>query len=401
MKILVLNCGSSSIKYQLFDIDDNQHTVLAKGLLERIGLEMGEFTHKWNGEKYYEQLPIPNHTVGISIVLNALLDENHGVIKSLDEIGAIGHRLVHGGEKFTKSVLIDDSVMELMEDLIDLAPLHNPACMAGVKAVTELLPNVKQGGCFDTAFHSTMKPEAYLYPIPYEYYEKYRVRRYGFHGTSHRFVAENAAKFVGKDWKDQKIITCHLGNGCSMAAVKNGKVIDTTMGLTPLEGLMMGTRSGDMDPAAVIRLVQIGNTPDEVDTILNKKSGLLGIGGIGSGDMRDMLNAASEGNQQAELAIKMFVRRVVKYVGAYFVLLGGVDALVFTGGIGEYSLPIREKIVSGLAALNVKLDPEKNKACFGKKGIISTDDSAWKLLVMPTNEELMIARNVLSVLGSK
>ncbi|MBP3395019.1 MAG: acetate/propionate family kinase, partial [Lentisphaeria bacterium] len=292
-------------------------------------------------------------------------------------------------------------VKNIIRECFPLGPLHNPANLTGIEACEKDFPGVPNVGVFDTQFHQTMPPEAYLYAIPYDYYKKYGIRKYGFHGTSHHFVTNATAEFLGKKLEDTTIITCHLGNGCSMAAVKNGKVIDTTMGLTPLEGLMMGTRSGDMDPAAVIRLVQIGNTPDEVDTILNKKSGLLGIGGIGSGDMRDMLNAASEGNQQAELAIKMFVRRVVKYVGAYFVLLGGVDALVFTGGIGEYSLPIREKIVSGLAALNVKLDPEKNKACFGKKGIISTDDSAWKLLVMPTNEELMIARNVLSVLGSK
>ena len=299
MKILVLNCGSSSIKYQLFEIDDNGHNVLAKGLLERIGLEMGEFTHKWNGEKHYEQLPIPNHTAGISIVLNALLDENHGVIKSLDEIGAVGHRLVHGGEKFTKSVLIDDSVMELMEELIDLAPLHNPACMAGVKAVTELLPNVKQGGVFDTAFHSTMQPEAYLYPIPYEYYDKYRVRRYGFHGTSHKYVAENAAKFVGKDWSDQKIITCHLGSGASIAAVENGKSVDTSMGFTPVEGLMMGSRTGDLDLGVFMYIAEKeGYDLKQMNTLVNKKSGLIGITGDKQ-DMRDVRAGKEAGDERA------------------------------------------------------------------------------------------------------
>ena len=402
MKVLVINSGSSSLKFTLFSMADGEEKMIASGQVERVGSDKPNLIYKRpDGFKIEVSPKVANHADALKAVCGELVNPDHGVLKSLSEVSAIGHRVLHGGEKVTMPVLVTKEVKDIILECFPLGPLHNPPNLTGIEACEEIFPGVPNVAVFDTQFHQTMPPEAYLYAIPYDYYKKYGIRKYGFHGTSHHFVTNATAEFLGKKLEDTTIITCHLGNGCSMAAVKNGKVIDTTMGLTPLEGLMMGTRSGDMDPAAVIRLVQIGNTPDEVDTILNKKSGLLGIGGIGSGDMRDMLNAASEGNQQAELAIKMFVRRVVKYVGAYFVLLGGVDALVFTGGIGEYSLPIREKIVSGLAALNVKLDPEKNKACFGKKGIISTDDSAWKLLVMPTNEELMIARNVLSVLGSK
>ena len=400
MKVLVLNCGSSSIKYQLFDIDDNGHNVLAKGILERIGLEMGEFTHKWNGEKHYEQLPIPNHTVGISIVLNALLDENHGVIKSLDEIGAVGHRLVHGGEKFTKSVLIDDSVMELMEELIDLAPLHNPACMAGVKAVTELLPNVKQGGCFDTAFHSTMKPEAYLYPIPYEYYEKYRVRRYGFHGTSHRFVAENAAKFLGKDWKDQKIITCHLGSGASIAAVENGKSVDTSMGFTPVEGLMMGSRTGDLDLGVFMYIAEKeGYDLKQMNTLVNKKSGLIGITGDKQ-DMRDVNAGREAGDERATYAFNMFKHRVKKYIGAYAAVMNGVDIIVMTGGIGENAWFMRGPILQDMEYLGVKIDMDVNKGLMGEARVISTPDSKVTVVVFPTDEEYMIAKDTYDIVKS-
>ena len=393
MKVLVLNCGSSSIKYQLFDIDDNGHNVLAKGLLERIGLEMGEFTHKWNGEKHYEQLPIPNHTVGISIVLNALLDENHGVIKSLDEIGAVGHRLVHGGEKFTKSVLIDDSVMELMEELIDLAPLHNPACMAGVKAVTELLPNVKQGGCFDTAFHSTMKPEAYLYPVPYEYYDKYRVRRYGFHGTSHKYVAENAAKFVGKDWNDQKIITCHLGSGASIAAVENGKSVDTSMGFSPLDGLVMGTRAGSMDVSAATYIAQKeGMSLAELDSMLNKKSGVQGLTGISS-DMRDIDAAYDQGNERAIIARDMYGNRIKKFVGEYAAEMGGVDLVIFTGGVGENSPEVREYVLQNMEFMGIEFDAVRNRGKRGTDYEISKEGSRVKAAVICTDEELVIAKD--------
>ena len=296
-------------------------------------------------------------------------------------------------------MLITPEVKNIIRECFPLGPLHNPANLTGIEACEKDFPGVPNVGVFDTQFHQTMPPEAYLYAIPYDYYKQFGIRKYGFHGTSHHYVTLSTAEFLGKKPEDTTIITCHLGNGCSMAAVKNGKVIDTTMGLTPLEGLMMGTRSGDLDPAAVLRLIELGHSREEVDKILNKKSGLLGIGGINSGDMRDMLNAAAEGKEQAELAIRMFVRRVIKYVGSYYVLLGGADALVFTGGIGEYSVPIRQRVMEGLGALNIRVDEEKNNACFGKKGIISTDDSAWKAIVMPTNEELMIALSTMRVLG--
>ena len=314
---------------------------------------------------------------------------------------AIGHRVLLGGEKITKPVKVDEGVKEIIREYIPLGPLHNPANLAGIEACEAAMPGIPNVAVFDTQFHMTMPPEAYLYAIPTEYYEKYGIRKYGFHGTSHRYVTLATAEFLGKKPEDVTLITCHLGNGCSMAAVKNGKVIDTTMGLTPLEGLMMGTRSGDLDPAVVIHLIELGHSTKEVDTILNKKSGLYGVGGINSGDMRDMINAAEGGNEQAELALKMFARRVVKYVGAYYVLLGGADALVFTGGVGEYSVPMRKRITSQLGALGLKLDDERNKECFGKPGVISTDDSKWKMIVMPTDEELMIATDTVNTLGLK
>ena len=322
-----------------------------------------------------------------------MLDENHGVIKSLDEIGAIGHRLVHGGEKFTKSVLIDDSVMKLMEELIDLAPLHNPACMAGVKAVTELLPNVKQGGVFDTAFHSTMQPEAYLYPIPYEYYEKYRVRRYGFHGTSHKFVAENAAKFLGKDWNDQKIITCHLGSGASIAAVQNGKSVDTSMGFTPVEGLMMGSRTGDLDLGVFMYIAEKeGFDMKQMNTLVNKKSGLIGITGDKQ-DMRDVRAGKEAGDERATYAFNMFKHRVKKYIGAYAAVMNGVDIIVMTGGIGENAWFMRGPILQDMEYLGVKIDMEANDATMGEARIISTPDSKVTVVVFPTDEEYMIAKD--------
>lgn len=396
MKILVLNCGSSSIKYQLIDMENN-HAVMAKGLLERIGLEMGEFTHKYGGEKRYVQLPIPNHTVGISLVLDALVSEEHGVIKSLDEISAVGHRLVHGGEKFTKSVPIDDTVMELMESLIDLAPLHNPACIAGVKAITELLPEVKQAGVFDTAFHSTMKPESFLYPIPYEYYEKYRIRRYGFHGTSHKYVAENAAKFVGKDWNDQKIITCHLGSGASIAAVMNGKSVDTSMGFTPVEGLMMGSRTGDLDLGVFMYIAEKeGLDMKQMNTLINKKSGLVGVTG-GKQDMRDVRAGRDEGDERCTYAFNMFKHRVKKYIGAYAAVMNGVDIIVMTGGIGENAWFMRGPILQDMEYLGVKIDMEINDATMGEARIISTPDSKVTVVVFPTDEEYMIAKDTYDI----
>lgn len=373
-------------------MSDN-HAVMAKGLLERIGLEMGEFTHKWNGRKHYEQLPIPDHTTGISIVLKALMDPEYGVIKSLDEIGAVGHRLVHGGERFTKSVLINDDVIKIMESLVDLAPLHNPACIAGVRAITKLLPNTKQAGVFDTAFHSTMSPEAFLYAIPYEYYEKYRVRRYGFHGTSHKYVAENAAKFIGKDWKESKIITCHLGSGASIAAVMNGKSVDTSMGFTPVEGLIMGSRCGDLDLGAFMYIAEKeGYDYKQMNTLVNKKSGLVGITG-GKQDMRDVRAGRDAGDKRCTYAFNMFAHRTKKYIGAYAAIMNGVDIIVMTGGIGENAWFMREAILLNMEYLGVKLDKSVNETTMGDARIISTPDSKVTVVVFPTDEEYMIAKD--------
>ena len=400
MKILVVNAGSSSLKFTLFNMAGGENSVLASGQVERIGSDSPNLIYKRpDGFKSEEVIHISNHGEALSEIRKKLLDPQVGVLKNLSEVSAIGHRVLHGGEKVTQPVLITPEVKDIIRECFPLGPLHNPANLTGIEACEKDFPGVPNVGVFDTQFHQTMPPEAYLYAIPYDYYKKFGIRKYGFHGTSHHYVTLSTAEFLGKKLEETTIITCHLGNGCSMAAVKNGKVIDTTMGLTPLEGLMMGTRSGDLDPAAVLRLIELGHSREEVDKILNKKSGLLGIGGINSGDMRDMINAAAEGNAQAELAIRMFVRRVVKYIGAYYVLLGGAEAIVFTGGIGEYSVPIRERVMEGIGALNIRLDKEKNNACFGKKGIISTDDSAWKAIVMPTNEELMIALSTMRVLG--
>lgn len=399
MKILVLNSGSSSIKYQLIDINENSHSLIAKGLLERIGLEMGEFTHKWNGQKHYEQLPIPDHTVGVDIVLKALVNPEYGVIKSLDEIEAVGHRLVHGGETFNKSVRISDEVVKEMEQLCDLAPLHNPGCLKGVAAITKLLPNVKQAGVFDTAFHSTMKPEAFLYPVPFEYYEKYRVRRYGFHGTSHRFVSENAAKYVGKDCKDLKIISCHLGSGASIAAIQNGKSVDTSMGFTPVEGLMMGSRTGDLDLGAFMYIAEKeGFSMKEMNTLINKKSGLVGITG-GKQDMRDVRAGRDAGDERCTYAFNMFAHRVKKYIGAYAAVMNGCDLLIMTGGIGENAWFMREPILSNMEFLGIKIDKKLNEETQGVAGIISTQDSKVTVVVFPTDEEYMIAKDTFDLVA--
>lgn len=400
MKILVVNAGSSSLKFTLFNMENGENAVLASGQVERIGSDTPNLIYKRpDGFKSEEVIKITNHGEALSEIRRKLLDPQVGVLKNLSEVAAIGHRVLHGGEKVTQPVLITQEVKDIIRECFPLGPLHNPANLTGIEACEKDFPGVPNVGVFDTQFHQTMPPEAYLYAIPYDYYKQFGIRKYGFHGTSHHYVTLSTAEFLGKKPEDTTIITCHLGNGCSMAAVKNGKVIDTTMGLTPLEGLMMGTRSGDLDPAAVLRLIELGHSREEVDKILNKKSGLLGIGGINSGDMRDMINAAAEGREQAELAIRMFVRRVIKYIGSYYVLLGGAEALVFTGGIGEYSVPIRQRVMEGLGALNIRIDEGKNNACFGKKGVISTDDSAWKAIVMPTNEELMIALSTMRVLG--
>ena len=396
MKILVLNSGSSSIKYQLFNMENEN--VLAKGIVERIGIEDSFLEHEVNGDEVVIKEDIPNHSKGISLVIDALLDDNHGVLASMDEINAVGHRVVHGGEKFADSVKITDEVVKQMEDVSDLAPLHNPPNIAGIKVCQELMPEKPQVGVFDTAFHQSMPAEAYTYALPYEYYEKYGVRRYGFHGTSHRFVAKRAAKLIDKDFNDSKIITCHLGNGASVAAVKNGKSIDTSMGLTPLEGLVMGTRCGDIDPAIVPFLQEKEDlSSKEIDNIMNKESGLLGISGI-SNDSRDIQEAADDGNERAQLAGDVFNYRVKKYIGAYTAAMGGVDAIVFTAGIGENAKEIRAGILDGLEYLGFELDEEANDSR-GKEIEISKVGSDTRVFVIPTNEELVIARDTADILG--
>ena len=394
MKILVLNCGSSSIKYQLLDMENaNTSHLLAKGLLERIGLEMGEFTHKYNGEKHYEQLPIPNHTEGIKLVLKALVDPKMGVIKDLKEIDAVGHRVAHGGEMFTQSVIIDQKVIEGIESLCDLAPLHNPGSLQGIHAMEEVLPDIPMAAVFDTSFHSTMPPEAYLYGVPYEYYEKYRVRRYGFHGTSHKYVAEKAAAFVGKDWKTSKIITCHLGSGASIAAVEYGKSVETSMGFTPVEGLLMGSRTGDLDLGAFMYIMdKEGYTTKEMNTLVNKKSGLVGITG-GKQDMRDVRASKEEGDERSTYAFNMFAHRVKKYIGAYAAIMNGADIIVMTGGIGENAWFMREPILENMEFLGIKLDPRINKETIGDAAVISALDSKVMVVVYPTDEEFVIAQD--------
>lgn len=393
MKILVLNCGSSSIKYQLIEMDEKNHSVLAKGLLERIGLEMGEFTHKWNGQKHYEQLPIPNHTEGIKIVLQALTNKEYGVISDLKEIKAVGHRVAHGGEKFTHSVRIDDNVINQIKDLCDLAPLHNPGALQGIAAMQAVLPGIPMAAVFDTSFHATMPPEAYLYAIPYEYYDKYRVRRYGFHGTSHKYVAEKAAEYVGKDWKNTKIVTCHLGSGASIAAVENGKSVETSMGFTPVEGLVMGSRTGDLDLGAFMYIMdKEGYTTKEMNTLVNKKSGLIGITG-NSQDMRDVRAGRDAGDERCTYAFNMFAHRVKKYIGAYAAIMNGMDVLVMTGGIGENAWFMREAILENMEFFGIKLDKKLNETIMGDAAVISTPDSKVKVVVYPTDEEYMIAKD--------
>jgi acetate kinase len=393
MKILVLNCGSSSIKYQLIEMDEKNHSVLAKGLLERIGLEMGEFTHKWNGQKHYEQLPIPNHTEGIKIVLQALTNKEYGVISDLKEIKAVGHRVAHGGEKFTHSVRIDDNVINQIKDLCDLAPLHNPGALQGIAAMQAVLPGIPMAAVFDTSFHATMPPEAYLYAIPYEYYDKYRVRRYGFHGTSHKYVAEKAAEYVGRDWKNTKIVTCHLGSGASIAAVENGKSVETSMGFTPVEGLVMGSRTGDLDLGAFMYIMdKEGYSTKEMNTLVNKKSGLIGITG-NSQDMRDVRAGRDAGDERCTYAFNMFAHRVKKYIGAYAAIMNGMDVLVMTGGIGENAWFMREAILENMEFFGIKIDKKLNETIMGDAAVISTPDSKVKVVVYPTDEEYMIAKD--------
>ena len=394
MNILVINCGSSSLKYQL--INSETEGVLAKGLCERIGID-GMLTYQpEGGEKEKSEIAMPTHTEAINAVLAALTNEKSGVIKSLSEVGAVGHRVVHGGEKFTSSCLINDETMKAIEECNDLAPLHNPANLIGIRACQELMPGVPMVAVFDTAFHQTMPDVAYTYGIPYEYYEKYKVRRYGFHGTSHSYVSKRTAEIVGKPYDQMKIIVCHLGNGASISAVNCGKSVDTSMGLTPLEGLVMGTRSGDLDPA-IIDFVgkKEGLSLDEMNEVLNKKSGMLGISGVSS-DGRDLEAAAETGNKRAQLALDVFDYRVIKYIGAYAAAMNGVDAIAFTAGIGENNIKMRKDVCSSLTYLGVKLDEEKNNVR-GEERIISADDSKVQVLLVPTNEELAIARETLAL----
>ena len=397
MKILVLNCGSSSIKYKLFDMTTKE--VLAQGGIEKIGL-VGSCLKLTlpNGEKKILEKDIPEHTAGIEFILNTLVSPEYGAIKSLDEINAVGHRMVHGGERFSESVLLNKEVLDAFIACNDLAPLHNPANLKGVNAVSAILPNVPQVGVFDTAFHQTMPDYAYMYAIPYELYEKYGVRRYGFHGTSHRYVSQRVCEFLGVDPKGKKIITCHIGNGGSISAIKDGKCIDTSMGLTPLEGLVMGTRSGDIDAGAVTFIMEKeGLNATGVSNLLNKKSGVLGVSGVSS-DMRELEAAVAAGNPKAILAEKMYFYRIKKYIGAYAAALGGVDIILFTGGVGENQANCRSEVCEGLEFMGVKIDLEKNKVR-GEEAIISADDSKVTVAVIPTDEELMIASDTLAILN--
>ena len=390
MNVLVINCGSSSLKYQL--IDSNSEEVLAKGLCERIGIDGGMLTHQPAGkDKIKTQVDMPSHTVAVELVIKSLTDEKDGVIASLSEIGAVGHRVVHGGESFAESVVIDDAVMKAIEDCNDLAPLHNPANLIGIRACQELMPNVPMVAVFDTAFHQTMPKKAYYYGLPHEYYEKYKVRRYGFHGTSHSYVSKRVAEILGKDYASLKTIVCHLGNGASISAVMNGKCVDTSMGLTPLEGLIMGTRSGDLDPAILGYIAGKENlTLDEVTNVLNKKSGVLGLSGVSS-DFRDLEAAANDGNQLAIDTLDTYYYRVAKYIGSYAAAMNGVDVIAFTAGVGENNTTGREQIVSYLGYLGADVVPEKNN-CRGEERIISSDQAKVTVMVVPTNEELAIAR---------
>ena len=395
MNVLVLNCGSSSLKYQLINMENEG--VMAKGIVERIGIEGSFLKHEAQGkEKVKIQEPMKDHKDAIRMVLEALVNKEHGAISSMEEIKAVGHRVVHGGEKFSGSTLINQEVIDALEECSELAPLHNPPNLMGIYACQEILPGVPMVGVFDTAFHQTMPEDSYIYALPYEYYENYKIRRYGFHGTSHKYVAMIAAEMIGKPVEELKMVTCHLGNGASVAAVDGGKSVDTSMGFTPLEGLAMGTRCGDMDPAITTFLMEKENMDyKELNNVMNKKSGVLGISGISS-DFRDIEEAAENGNKRAQLALDLYHKRVKKYIGAYAAEMGGIDAVVFTAGLGENSPESREAMCEGLEFLGINVDQAKNKVR-GKATIFSTDDSPTKAIVIPTNEELMIARETLNL----
>lgn len=399
MKILVLNCGSSSIKYALYDMDDR--SVMAQGGIERVGMEGAFVKVKLpNGEKRTIEHDIPEHTEGVKLIFSLLTDKAIGAIKSLEEIDAVGHRMVHAGEKFAHSVVIDDEVIKAYEECIDLAPLHNPANLKGVNAVRSLMPNMPQVGVFDTAFHQTMPKHVFMYALPYELYEKYGIRRYGFHGTSHRYVSARACEYLGLDYEKQRIITCHIGNGGSVAAIKNGKCIDTSMGLTPLEGIMMGTRSGNVDAGALVYLQKkLGLSADELSDLLNKKSGMLGISGISS-DMREVREAAENGNERAKLAISMYTYCIKKYVGAYAAAMGGCDIIVFTAGVGENQDIVRELVCTDMEYMGVEMDVEKNSKIRAEEAVLSMPESKVKIVLIPTDEELMIASDTMSLVSN-
>ena len=396
MNILVLNCGSSSLKYQLINMDDE--SVLAKGLVERIGIEGSILTHKPTGkDKYVVEQPMKDHNIAVKLVLDALVDETHGVIKNADEIAAVGHRVLHAGEKYKESCLVNEDVKSVVRECFDLGPLHNPANLIGIEAVEAAMPGKPNVAVWDTAFGGTMEPKAYLYAIPREYYEKYHVRRYGFHGTSHSFVSKRLVEYLGMDLNNSKVIVAHLGNGASVSAVVNGKCVDTSMGLTPLEGLVMGTRSGDIDPAIMEFIAKKENLDIEgVMNVLNKKSGVQGMTGISS-DFRDLEAAYNEGNEYAINAIEVFCYRVAKYIGSYVAAMNGVDAIAFTAGIGENTNLVRRKIVAYLGYLGITIDNEVNDATHGDEAVISTPNSKVKVCVIPTNEELAIARETVAL----
>ena len=392
MKILVLNCGSSSVKYKLIELSGNEQNILAEGGVEKVGLPDSFLKFKYNGEKVTINASMHNHNVAIRIILDNLTSEKFGCIMIFDEIEAVGHRLVHGGEKFNSSVLINDEVIAKVKECYDLAPLHNPVNIAGVDAISEILPDVPQVGVFDTAFHQTMPSYAYMYGLPYEMYEKYGVRRYGFHGTSHRYVSRRACEFLGLEYEKQRIITCHIGNGGSITAIKDGKSVDTSMGMTPVEGLIMGTRCGDVDPGALLYIQQKEQLDHEgMQALINKKSGVAGLTGVSS-DMRDIEKAVEEGNARAIMALNMYEYRITKYIGAYTAALGGVDVIVFTGGVGENQTGTRERICKQLAFLGIEFDVEKNKTR-GEEIELSTPNSKVRVVVIPTDEEYMIARD--------
>jgi acetate kinase len=397
MKILVINAGSSSIKFQLFEMPAG--TIEAKGMVERIGQAEAQLHYSANGSPMSRSVQAADHQQAMQVILQILTDAQVGAVRNVDEIQAVGHRVVHGGEEFTGSVKIDEAVLKSIERFADLAPLHNPPNLTGIRAAMQALPKAVQAACFDTAFHATIPQTAYLYGLPYEIYEKYRVRRYGFHGTSHRYVARRAADLMGRDKYDVNLITCHLGNGCSITAVKNGRSVDTSMGLTPLEGVIMGTRCGDLDPAIVFYLADKGYSIAQLNEMFNKKSGLLGISGV-SNDMRNLTEQAAQGNARAQLAIDIFCYRIKKYIGAYTAVIGTLDAVVFTGGIGENNASIRRSILSELPQLGIEVDAARNEAAQPKERLISTDRSRVRVYVIPTNEEAAIAADTYRLVQS-